>query len=144
MFIGEFSHSIDQKGRLAIPYRFRKYLKGGAVVARGIIDKCLCLYPKEEWEKLAKKLTALPISDAKVRALTRLTFSQAVEVGFDRQGRILLPNYLREYAGLKTQAVISGAYTFLEIWNAKSWQEYKAKSERAGKEISEHLRDLGI
>lgn len=144
MFIGEYSHTIDQKGRLAIPFRFRKYLRIGAIVAKGLIDKCLSLYPKEEWEKLANKLTSLPISDPKARAFTRLIFSGAIEVSFDRQGRILLPLYLREYAGLKNQAVIAGVYTRIEIWNKKAWDQYKNQSEKESKDISSHMKELGV
>lgn len=144
MFIGEYIHTIDEKGRLAIPYRFRKYLKEGAVVAKGLVDKCLCLYPKEEWEKLSAKLTSLPISDPKARAFTRLIFSGATEVKFDRQGRILLPNYLREYASLKNQAVVAGVYSRVEIWEAEAWEKYKAESEKGSDDISAHLGELGV
>jgi MraZ protein len=144
MFIGEYLHTIDEKGRLAIPYRFRKYLKEGAVVAKGLVDKCLCLYPKEEWERLSAKLTSLPISDSKARAFARLMFSGAVEVSFDRQGRILLPNYLRQYVGLKTQAVIAGVYSRVEIWDQKAWEQYKENSEKGSEEISKHMSELGV
>jgi MraZ protein len=144
MFIGEYLHSIDEKGRLAVPFRFRKFLKEGAVVAKGLVDRCLCLYPKEEWDKLAAKLTALPISDPKARAFARLMFSGAVEVIFDRQGRILLPSYLKEYAGLKTQAIISGVYNRVEIWDVRFWQQYKTRSEKSSEEISRHMREMGV
>lgn len=144
MFIGEYSHSIDEKGRLAIPFRFRKFLKEGAVVAKGLVDRCLCVYPKEEWEKLSSKLTALPISDPKARAFARLIFSGATEVNFDRQGRILLPVYLRDYAGLKAQAVISGIYSRIEIWDAKDWGQYKHQSEKRSEDISKHMSELGV
>ena len=144
MLIGEYQHSIDEKGRVAIPYRFRKFLKEGAVVAKGLVDRCLCLYPKEEWDKLAAKLTALPISDPKARAFARLMFSGAVEVIFDRQGRILLPGYLKEYAGLKTQAIISGVYNRVEIWDVRFWQQYKTRSEKSSEDISRHMREMGV
>ncbi len=144
MFIGEYLHSIDEKGRVAVPYRFRKLLKEGAVVAKGLIDKCLCIYPKEEWEKLSAKLSSLPIADQKARAFTRLMFSGAVEVSFDRQGRILLPAYLRQYAGIKSQAMLSGVYSRVEIWDKKLWDNYKAKSEKESTEITKHMGELGI
>ncbi|MCX6807153.1 MAG: division/cell wall cluster transcriptional repressor MraZ [Candidatus Berkelbacteria bacterium] len=144
MFIGEYEHTIDKKGRIAVPYRFRKLLKEGAVVAKGLVDKCLCVYPKEEWEKLSTKLAGLPLSDPKARAFTRLMFSGAVNVGFDRQGRILLPAYLREYSGLKSQAVVSGVYSRVEIWDAKKWKEYKDKSEAGSDDISKHMIELGV
>ena len=144
MFIGEYLHSIDEKGRLAIPYRIRKFLRGGAVVCRGIIDKCLFLYPKEEWEKLAGKLSQLPLSDPRARAFTRLIFSGAVEVSFDRQGRILLPAFLRQYAGIKNQVVISGVYNRVEIWDEKAWQLYKKEMEGKRQEIAKRLGELGV
>lgn len=144
MFIGEFRHTIDGKGRLAMPYRFREYLKHGAVVAKGLVDKCLCVYSREEWEKLAAKLSALPLSDPKARAFSRLMFSGAMEVDFDRQGRILLSAYLRDYANLKTQAVISGMHTRIEIWDEKGWQEYEKKTAEMESDISKHMEELGI
>jgi len=144
MFIGEYLHKVDEKGRVAIPYRFRKLLREGAVVARGFSDKSLSLYPKGEWEKLSEKLMSLPISDIKARAFTRLIFSQAVEVGFDRQGRILLPLFLKKYAGIKNEAVVSGVYQRVEIWDKKVWDEYKKKSEKESTDISKHLQELGI
>jgi len=144
MFIGEYLHSVDGKGRIAVPYRFRKLLKEGAVVAKGLIDKCLCIYPRVEWEKLSAKLSSLPISDQKARAFTRLMFSGAVEVGFDRQGRILLPSYLRQYAGIKSQAMISGVYSRVEIWDKKAWENYKEKSEKESGDITKHMNELGV
>jgi len=144
MFIGEYTHTIDGKGRLAIPYRFRKYLKQGAVVAKGLVDQCLFLYPKEEWEKLSAKLAVLPISDPKARAFSRLIFSGASEVSFDRQGRILLPSYLREYADLKDQGVIVGVHSRVEIWNQEKWERYKKESENAQEGLTDHMQDLGV
>jgi len=144
MFIGEYLHKVDVKGRIAIPYRFRKVLRGQAVAAKGLMDKCLFIYSKEEWEKLAQKLSSLPISDPKARAFARLIFSQAVEVGFDRQGRILLPNFLRDYAGIKGEAVISGVYQRLEIWDKKAWDNYKILNEKESTNLSKHLEELGI
>jgi len=144
MFIGEYLHSIDNKGRLAVPYRFRKLLKQGAVVAKGLIDKCLCIYPKEEWERLAGKLTTLPIADEKARAFSRLMFAGAVEVSFDRQGRILLPAYLREYAGLRNQVMIAGVYSRVEIWDKNAWESYKEKSEKESNAITKHIGELGV
>lgn len=144
MFIGEYQHTIDAKGRLSVPYRFRKYLQKGTVVAKGLAERYLAVYPKEEWDKLATKLLALPISDPKARAFTRLIFAGAMEVGFDRQGRVLLSNYLRDYAGLKNQAIIAGLYTRLEIWDARAWETYQKKVKESEAEISKHLEVLGI
>lgn len=143
MFIGEFKHSVDQKGRVAIPAKFRLHLIKGAVVTRGL-DNCLFLYPKEEWEELANKLAKLPISQKDARAFARLMLSGAMEVEIDKQGRITLPQYLREYAKIKNEAVITGLYTRIEIWDKDEWEKYKKESEENSVDISEHLGELGI
>src|SRR3990167_8663479 len=114
MFIGEFSHKIDAKGRSAIPVKFRAALKEGAVVTRGL-DSCLFIYTKKEWQILATKLAALPLSRADARAFARLMLAGAMDVDIDKQGRILIPDYLREYAGLKKEAVFTGFYNRIEI-----------------------------
>ncbi len=99
MFVGQFSHNVDIKGRLAVPARFRSELKK-AVVTRGL-DNCLFLYPKKDWEKLAQKIAASPINKANARGFARFMLAGAMEVEVDRQGRIILPEYLRQFAGLK-------------------------------------------
>ncbi|OGD65814.1 cell division/cell wall cluster transcriptional repressor MraZ [Candidatus Berkelbacteria bacterium RIFCSPHIGHO2_12_FULL_36_9] len=143
MFIGEYSHSIDPKGRLAIPVKMRAKLDEGAVVTKGL-DNCLFVYPREEWQKLAEKLSTLPLTDSKSRAFSRLMLAGAMEVEFDKQGRILLPGYLREFASLKFEAVVAGLYNRIEIWNAEAWKSFKAQSEQNTEEITEHLSQLGI
>jgi len=143
MFIGEFRHNLDNKGRLAIPAKFRKDLVSGAVVTKGL-DDCLFLYPKKDWEVLAQKLTTLPISQANSRAFSRLMLSGAVEADLDVQGRILIPDYLRQYANLGKRVVITGLYNRVEIWDEKTWLDYKAKTEKNSSEIAEKLGALGI
>lgn len=143
MFIGEYQHTIDLKGRMAVPVKMRAKLSDGAVVTKGL-DACLFIYPKNEWEKLAEKLSNLPISDTKARAFSRMMLAGAMELEFDKQGRVLLPGYLRTYADLKSKAVVAGLYNRIEIWNEKSWGEYKESSEANTEEISEHLSGLGI
>ncbi len=143
MFIGEFRHNLDNKGRLAIPAKFRKDLVSGAVVTKGL-DDCLFLYPKKDWEVLAQKLTTLPISQANSRAFSRLMLSGAVEADLDVQGRILIPDYLRQYANLGKRVVITGLYNRVEIWDEKTWLDYKAKTEKNSSEIAEKLGELGI
>src|SRR3990167_2417023 len=106
MFIGEYSHTIDEKGRMAIPSKMRRDIGSGAVVTRGI-DNCLWLFPKKEWQVLAEKLSNLPLSDAHSRAFARLMLAGAMEVEFDSQGRALLPGYLRNYATLGKSAVVA-------------------------------------
>lgn len=143
MFIGEYSHLIDEKGRVAIPSKMRRDIGSGAVVTRGI-DRCLWVFPKKEWQALAEKLAALPLSDANSRAFSRLMLAGAMEVEFDSQGRALIPGYLRTYAGIKKETTIAGLYNRLEIWDAKTWNEYKTKTEKATDEISKAMADLGV
>lgn len=143
MFIGEYSHTIDEKGRMAIPSKMRRDLGSGAVVTRGI-DNCLWVFPKKEWTLLAQKLASLPLSDANSRAFSRLMLAGAMEVEFDSQGRALIPGYLRGYAGLKKNAVIAGLYNRLEIWDQMTWKTYKEKTEKATEQIARHMADLGV
>ena len=130
MFIGEFQHNLDQKGRIAIPAKFRKDFEDGLIITRGI-DKCLFIFSKSEWNKLAEKLSELPLAQANSRAFARLMFSGAVDENLDNQGRILIPDYLRNYASLKKQLVINGLFNRLEIWDKDIWQDYKNKTENS-------------
>jgi len=143
MFIGEYNHNVDDKGRLAVPVKFRIALKKGAVVTRGI-DNCLFLYTANEWSKLAEKLAALPISQANTRAFARLMLAGAMDVSLDKQGRIILPDYLRKYAGLGKKLVVAGLYNRLEIWDEKKWEVYKKGTEKASEKIAEQLGELGV
>lgn len=141
MFIGEFRHTLDDKGRLAIPVKFRAALAQGAVVTRGL-DRSLFLYPKTEWEKLASRLAALPLGQADTRAFARLMLAGAMDVEVDSSGRVTVPEYLRSYAGLAKAVVVTGLYDRLEIWNETSWIEYAAKTERASNAIAERLGNV--
>lgn len=143
MFIGEYQHSLDDKGRIQVPAKFRAALKVGAVVTRGL-DNCLFLYTKQAWEELAKRLASLPISRAKTRAFARLMLAGAMDVDIDSQGRMLLPDYLRKYAQLKRQVVVAGLYNRLELWDKTVWQTYKNKTEKASGDIAEALSELGV
>jgi len=143
MFIGEYNHNLDDKGRLAIPAKFRAILKKGAVVTKGL-DNCLFLYAKEQFEISAKKLAALPISQAKARAFSRHMLAGAMDLEFDNQGRITLPEYLRAFSGLKKKVVVAGLYNHLEIWDEAAWNKYKGESEKNSNAIAEELGDLGI
>lgn len=141
MFIGEFDHSIDNKRRLAIPYRFRKALGRGAIITRGL-ERNLVVYTREEWDKLATKLAALPSFEKSVREFQRIIFSGAAEVSFDRTGRVLIPGFLVESASLKSQATVVGLYNRIEIWDKSRWEKVK----KAGDEqtIMKRLSELGI
>ncbi|MDP3724976.1 MAG: division/cell wall cluster transcriptional repressor MraZ [Nanoarchaeota archaeon] len=143
MLLGEYKHSIDTKGRLAVPAKFREAITSGAIITRGL-DHCLFMFAKPEWEKLAEKLVALPIAQANSRAFARLMLAGASDVSVDAQGRILIPEYLREYAGLGKQAVVAGLYNRIEVWDKEEWERYKKRTESASDEIAEKLGELGI
>ena len=143
MFIGEHSHNLDDKGRLAIPKKFRADLASGAVVTRGL-DNCLFLFTKPEWQKLAEKLASLPFAQANTRAFARLMLAGAMDVEVDKQGRVILPEYLRQFAGLKKSTVIAGLYSRLEIWDETKWAMYKGQTEAESGSIAERMAELGV
>ena len=143
MLLGEYQHNVDIKGRLAIPVKFREKLVAGAVITRGL-DNCLFLYSNKEWQILAEKLMSLPLSQANSRAFVRLMLSGAMDTELDGQGRVLLPDYLRKYAGIVKEAVVTGLYNRIEIWDQKTWEDYKSKTEETSQEIAEQLGVLGI
>ena len=143
MFIGEYTYSIDEKKRLAIPPKFRQLLSKKAVVTRGL-DQCLFLYPAKEWEKLAKRLSELPLAQADARGFARLMLTGAMEVDLDGLGRILVPDYLKSYASLGKKVVVAGVYNRVEIWDEEKWTAYKEQAEREAGNIAERLRELGI
>ncbi|NMB48119.1 division/cell wall cluster transcriptional repressor MraZ [Candidatus Kuenenbacteria bacterium] len=143
MFLGEYSHNIDDKNRLAIPAKFRPELKDGAVITRGL-DNCLFLFTKKDWRILAEKLAQLPLSQANARSFARMMLMGAMEVGVDKLGRILIPDYLKKFAELKKQVVIGGVLNRIEIWDENKWQNYKNKAEEKAEEVAEGMRELGI
>ena len=143
MFIGEYQHSIDPKKRLAVPSKFRVELKNKVVVTRGL-DKCLFVYPMKVWQELASKLGAIPVGEASTRSFVRLMLAGATDVETDKQGRILIPDYLKEYAGLDRNVIIAGIYNRLEIWDELKWNEYKKNAEKNSDEIAEQLGKLGV
>lgn len=139
MFLGEFRHTIDEKGRLTIPAKYRGSLAAGMVVTRGF-ERNLMAFSLEGWEELAERIKALPISDPGAREFRRRVFSGAVDLIPDRQGRVLLPPYLREFAGIETDVVIAGMYNHIEIWSDNAWQPVRESSEGDGR----HWENLGI
>ncbi len=143
VFIGEYSHNIDEKGRLSVPKKFRESLAGGVVVTRGL-DSCLFLYTKEEWKKLAEKLASLPFAQANSRAFSRLMLAGAMDVEVDKQGRIMLPEYLRQYAGLTKEVTVAGLYNRLELWDKEKWEQYTAEVEKGSGDIAEKMAELGV
>ena len=143
MFIGEYTYSIDDKKRLAIPAKFRQFLGRKAVITRGL-DQCLFLYPDKEWGILAKKLSQLPLSQADARGFARLMLTGAMDAKLDNLGRILVPDYLKDYSSLKKKVVIAGVFNRIEIWDEVKWQEYKKKTEMEVGDIAERLKELGV
>lgn len=143
MFIGEYLHTIDEKKRLAIPAKFRSVLGKKAIITRGL-DNCLFLYPAKEWQSLAQKLSQLPLSQSDARGFSRVMLAGAMEVSIDSLGRILVPDYLKKYAGLAKKAVVAGLYNRIEIWDEKKWHEYNQKTEKEVGDIAERLKELGI
>ncbi len=143
MFIGEYKYSIDEKKRLAIPVKFRRLLGKKAVITRGL-DKSLILYPAKEWGDLAKKISKLPLAQADARNFSRLMLGGAMEVTIDGLGRILIPDYLKDYAGLKKKVIFIGLYGRIEVWDEIEFQKNKRKTEMAAGDIAERLKDLGI
>jgi len=143
MLLGEFQHVLDQKGRVSIPAKFRSKFSDGIIITRGL-DKCLFVFEPKEWELLVKKLMSLPLAQANSRAFVRLMLAGAVDLNIDVQGRALIPNYLREYAGLGKEVVVAGLYNRVEIWNKEKWAKYKAETEKSSEDIAEKLSELGI
>ncbi len=144
MFIGEYFHTLDEKKRLAIPSKFRKELKNKrAVITRGI-DNCLSVYPLKEWADLAKKLGSLPNAQIEARGFARLMLAGAMDVTLDNLGRILVPDYLKDYGLLKKNVAIVGLYNKFEIWDEKTWNKYKKRTEMTVGDIAEKLKELGI
>lgn len=143
MFIGEYQHSIDPKKRLALPSRFRSELGERVVITRGL-DHCLFVYPLKVWETLAAKLGTLPVGEAGTRSFTRLMLAGASDCELDRQGRVLLPEYLKVAAGLRREVTVVGLYNRLEIWESSAWQKYKQQAEKQTDRIANELGKLGI
>jgi MraZ protein len=143
MFIGEYHHNLDEKGRLALPIKFRSALAAGCVVTRGI-DQCLAVYALEEWRVLAGKVANLPLAQATSRAFSRLMLSGAMDAVPDKQGRVVIPDYLRGYAKLGRELVVVGLYNRLEIWSKEAWEKYKRSTEESSTDIAEKLSELGV
>lgn len=143
MFIGEYTHSVDSKKRLAIPAKFRKELGQKAIVTRGL-DQCLVVYPLKEWNLLADKIGKLPISQTEARGFTRIMLAGAMDVELDKLGRILIPDYLKKFADFKKNVVIIGLYNRLEIWDENKWNTYRVKTEKEMGDSVSKLGELGI
>lgn len=143
MLIGEYLHTLDSKKRLSLPAKFRKEVGRKVVVTRGL-DACLFMFPTKAWEKIAAKLADLPVGQADTRGLSRFILAGAVEAEVDSAGRILIPEYLKDFAQLKSRVVLAGVSDRVEIWNEKTWEEYKRRIERGADQMAQTLGDLGI
>jgi len=144
MFYGEFEHSIDRKGRLILPSKFREVAKNQFVerffVTRGL-DKCLFMFSEEEWRSQENKFKSMSFTKQQSRIFNRLLFSGAVEIAFDKQGRVLIPQYLKDFAQIKKDVIIVGVSNRIEIWSKDSWHDFYANSRSSFEEIAEKLLD---
>jgi MraZ protein len=142
VFTGEYRHTVDDKGRLAVPARFRVQLEGGTVVSRWI-DGCLAIHSRAGWDALANRVAALPLTDAAARLFQRQIFGGALETELDRQGRVLIPAFLRDEAGLTTDAVVAGIRDHAEIWAPARWTDYRRAMEDP-RAFADAIAGLGI
>ncbi|HYH05053.1 MAG TPA: division/cell wall cluster transcriptional repressor MraZ [Bacillota bacterium] len=143
MFMGEFQHSLDDKGRLIVPAKFREGLGEKFIVTRGL-DNCLFVYPLTQWKVLEEKIKELPTSHADTRAFVRMFFSGAVEAELDKQGRIVIPQHLRDHARIERDAYIIGVSTKVEIWSKAAWEQYSSQAQQSYENIAETIIDIGI
>ena len=120
MFWGEYSHHLDKKGRVIVPARYREILTDNAILTRGL-DRNLVIYPEDAWQTVTKQINEIPITHPSGRALRRLIFSGAAEISLDKQGRILIPQFLRDYASLDNTVLMVGMETFIELWEPSCW-----------------------
>lgn len=143
MFLGEYNHSIDAKGRLIVPAKFREELGEEFVVTKGL-DGCLYIYPNNEWDKFEKKLSELPIGKGDIRKMVRFFLSAATRVEVDKQGRILIPVQHRDFAGLDKDVVFAGVGKKIEIWSKSKWEETATFDYEDMDDVAERMADLGI
>jgi len=143
MFLGEYQHSLDSKGRITVPAKFRDQLSDRFVATKGL-ENCIFLYPLKEWRNIEEKLHSLPMTRADARSFVRFFFSGASELEVDKQGRTVLPSNLREYAGIDKDVVIIGVGSRAEIWAGDKWVEYNQEKAGQYEQLAESLVDLGI
>ena len=143
MFIGEYEHSVDAKGRVIMPAKLREDIGEKFIVTKGL-DGCLFAYSKTEWSNFEEKLKTLPLTNKNARDFVRFFLSGAVEAEVDKQGRFLIPSNLREYAELLKETVITGVGTRIEIWNKDKWKKYNSSENLSADEIAENMANLGM
>lgn len=142
MLLGQHRHTLDPKKRLAIPAKFRKEMGKKVVLTHGL-DNCLFVYPMKQWERIAEKLASLPLGQADTRGFNRFMLAGAVETDVDSLGRILIPDFLKEFAGLIEEVVVTGVHTRLELWDSARWTEYSARVGKQADALAEKLGELG-
>ncbi len=143
MLIGEYKHTLDPKKRLSLPSKWRKELGSTLVVTRGL-DNCLFVYPLQEWEKITFKIGQLPLGQADTRSFNRFFLSGATEVEVDSVGRILVPDFLKEFGKLESSVVLAGIHNRIEIWDEKRWESYKRSIEEQADQLAEKLGEIGV
>lgn len=143
LLIGEYHHSIDEKGRLTIPAKFREDLGERFILTKGL-DSCLFLFPLAEWKTVEERLRSLSVTRADARAFTRLLFAAATEGEMDKQGRVVIPRELRDYAKISSEAAIIGVSTRVEVWAEAEWRQYREQSETSFGALAEKLADIVI
>jgi MraZ protein len=143
MFLGEFEHTLDSKGRLTIPAKFRDELASGVVVTRGL-DGCLWAFSRSEWEALTEKISQLPTGNRAARNFTRFMYSNAFDSIPDRQGRVLIPQNLRAYADIESETIVAGANNRVELWSPGKWSAVMAEVEEDPDAFASQLEELGI
>jgi MraZ protein len=141
LYLGEFRHSLDGKGRIILPSKFRESMKRGCVITKGQ-DRCLVIFDSDGWKGYAAQIRSLSQMDAKVRAFARSVFGSAYDTVPDSQGRVLVPQKLREYAGLEREVVIAGVDDHLEVWDAKAWDRILEEADRSLPEVSQSLAEI--
>lgn len=142
MLIGEYKHTIDDKNRVSLPVKFRKEVGKKVVVTHGL-DNCLFLYSMSEWEKVSEKLGSLGIGQSDTRGFNRFMLAGAVEIEVDSIGRILIPDFLKQFAGLKEKVVFAGIHNRVEVWDSHRWSDYKKKIEKQADKLAEKLGEIG-
>ncbi|MEN9649475.1 MAG: hypothetical protein RL094_442 [Candidatus Parcubacteria bacterium] len=143
MLIGEYTHTLDEKKRLSLPSKFRKELGKTIVVTHGL-DNCLFLYTVKEWSKISEKLGNLSMGQADTRGFNRIMLAGAVELEVDSIGRVLLPEFLRDFASLTSKAVFAGVHSRVEIWDEAKWKEYKTKVLKQADQLAQKLGEIGV
>lgn len=142
MFIGEYTHTLDDKKRIALPSKFRKALGRKIIVTQGL-DNCLFCYVPSEWTKIAQQIGALGMAKSDTRGFNRFMFAGAAEVEVDKSGRVLIPENLRRFAEVKEKVVFAGVYNRIEIWDEVKWQTYKQKVSKGADDMAEKLGSVG-